>query len=44
MSNIYRMLLEVFAFVLPWTIRRRLLNMSLGFEIEPEASIGLFRP
>jgi acetyltransferase-like isoleucine patch superfamily enzyme len=41
MSNIYRTLLQIFVFVLPWTIRRRVLNMLLGFEIEPEASIGL---
>jgi acetyltransferase-like isoleucine patch superfamily enzyme len=41
MSNIYRTMLQVFAFVLPWTIRRLVLNMALGFEIEREASIGL---
>jgi acetyltransferase-like isoleucine patch superfamily enzyme len=33
--------LRAFSLVLPWGLRRRLLNRAFGFEIDPEARIGL---
>ena len=35
------MALRVISLVLPWGLRRRLLNRAFGFEIDPEARIGL---
>ena len=35
------MALRVFSLMLPWGLRRRLLNRAFGFEIDPDARIGL---
>lgn len=35
-----RILLQVIAMALPWTLRRRVLNAVFGFEIHPTAHIG----